>query len=109
MSDLISREQAINRQDSIDAIEAKEANEFGNYMEYNVAFNDGLRSAVFALEELPSAEPEHKKGEWVDFTMYDKAATQELCGACGTWSLGMAKNFCPNCGADMREDDNSES
>jgi len=50
MSDLISR------QDAIDTIEAKEANEFGNYLEYNVAFNDGLRSAVYAIEDLPSAQ-----------------------------------------------------
>ena len=55
----------INRQAAIDAIEVKEVNEFGNHVEYNVAFNDGLRSAVFTLEELPSAELERKTGKWI--------------------------------------------
>lgn len=52
MSDLI------NRQDAIDMIETKEVNKYGDCLEYNIAFNDGLHSAVFAIEELPSAEPE---------------------------------------------------
>ena len=57
-SEIPNNSDTIRRQDAIDAIEAKEANEFGNYVEYNVAFNDGLRSAVFALEDLSSAQPE---------------------------------------------------
>ena len=52
----LNKSNLISRRDAIDAIEAKEANEFGNYREYNIAFNDGLRSAVYALEDLPSAE-----------------------------------------------------
>ena len=51
MNDLISRQKAI------DVIETKKVNEFGNYREYNVAFNDGLRAAVIVLEDLPSAQP----------------------------------------------------
>ena len=103
MSDLISRQMAI------DAIEAKEANEFGNYMDYNVAFNDGLRSAVFALEELPSAQ---KKGEWIyDPNDYDDNTWE--CSVCKEpWTLiegtppDNNMNYCPNCGADMRGEEN---
>ena len=52
-------------------------------------------------EDVPSAEPEHKKGEWVDDCCsccgvskynYIKMVDDE-CGPFGTW------NFCPNCGA----------
>jgi len=91
----------INRQAAIDAIEAKEANEFGNYLEYNVAFNDGLRSAVYAIEDLPSAE---RKGKWIED---DDPTVKGHCSVCGWEShyyeddvVGMP--YCPNCGADMR-------
>lgn len=126
----------INRQDAIDAIEAKEANEFGNYMEYNVAFNDGLRSAVFALEELPSAElpikdkcafcphckncdvnddltiqptadvAERKTGEWI--LQEDKTKKHYGWHFCSECGawIGEPTNFCSECGADMRGDSN---
>ena len=45
---------------------------------------------------------ERKKGEWVDFSMSIKGVPTEACGECGEWSYGMGKNYCPNCGADMR-------
>lgn len=55
------------------------------------------------FSELSSADVrENVKGEWVDFSMSIKGVPTEACGVCGEWSLGMGKNFCPNCGADMR-------
>ena len=40
----------------------------------------------------PSAQPERKTGRWID----------DNCSECGQYVYhGDARNFCPNCGADM--------
>ena len=48
---------------------------------------------------------ENVRGEWIDLWMSSKNVPTETCGVCGEWSYGMKKNFCPNCGADMRGTD----
>ena len=52
------------------------------------------------LENMPSAQPERKKGRWV----YNSPVTMK-CNQCGLvikdWDWHRFK-FCPNCGADMR-------
>ena len=61
----------------------------------------GKRSLLIDTE--PTADVrENVRGEWMDFSMSIKGVPTEACGVCGEWSLGMGKNFCPNCGADMR-------
>lgn len=50
-----------------------------------------------------SAQPERKKGEWIDY-----ANSHCECSVCHTeWSYFQNEvecfEFCPNCGADMRE------
>ena len=51
------------------------------------------------IKALPSAEP-RKKGKWllIDAGYYDYVK----CSQCGE-TLVWGKNFCPNCGACMRE------
>ena len=59
------------------------------------------------LEQLPSAQPERKKGKWIN----------GVCDQCGShapyWAMASTyyrSSFCPNCGADMRgEQDDSIS
>ena len=52
------------------------------------------------VEDLPSAQPERPKGEWIT-TEYDTIK----CGECGiVYSSALyPRKYCPNCGADMRE------
>lgn len=58
--------------------------------------------------ELPSAQPERKKGEWLpqDHNKRTGYVTTTVyyypkCSECGhTGNYGM--NYCPSCGADMR-------
>lgn len=66
---------------------------------YFTGFGDGC--------ELASAMFERPKGEWIEETSETGALgikyTWVRCNQCG-WSnsLVIPKNFCPNCGADMR-------
>lgn len=57
--------------------------------------------AVSAIENLPSAQPERNKGEWV--LQSDDYHEYYECDQCGiAVGLDDVRNFCPNCGADMR-------
>lgn len=51
------------------------------------------------LYELPSTKPMRKKGKWIDIC--DGYTDYVKCDQCGG-ILDYKKNFCPNCGADMR-------
>lgn len=58
------------------------------------------------VEDLPSVQPERIRGKWVNY------GEGECCDQCGRYPyddgefhiLGWRSNFCPHCGADMRED-----
>ena len=90
MSDLIDRNEAI------DMIEK---------------YFDGLPIAVHydmlaMIHRLPSAQPERKKGKWVKIGHWGRSYK---CNQCGNYldfdgvNAGRGStNFCPNCGADMR-------
>lgn len=64
---------------------------------------------VNALKALPSAEPERKMGRW---QITDSYPHNVYCSEChvkfaqtnwAVWEDGsLPRNFCPNCGADMR-------
>lgn len=106
MSDLISR------QDAIDAV--------GNMLRRKFGIGGDLASITLA--GLPSAQPERKKGKWVlDENPHDGDCR---CSACGIAIHQMHERnhgllnaltngkwwtfykFCPNCGADMRGENN---
>jgi rubrerythrin len=60
--------------------------------------NEALDVAIKALQ---SAEP--KSGKWIDTKGNTESYAREYeCSECGGTMLGES-NFCPNCGADMRE------
>ncbi len=84
MSDLI------NRQDAIDAICDDCVNE--DYCGRNC-------EEVQRMIDLPSVQ---KKGKW---TLQDDRTKNhygwQICSECGAW-ISEPTNFCPNCGADMR-------
>ena len=59
-----------------------------------------------ALNKLPSAQPERKKGKWIPHEDEDGEHYGDKCSECGEWYVMPygKTNFCPNCGADMRAD-----
>lgn len=94
MSDLINRQDAIyalteaNLKSRMDSVRGGQEN----------------RSAIRIIMELPSAEC--NRGEWI--VLYDEDSPQD-----GMWKCSICNyirliddisptNFCPNCGADMR-------
>ena len=52
---------------------------------------------------LPSTQPQHMKGKWVDKSGGIEGAWN-YCSVCGEQAIDLY-DFCPNCGADMRGDD----
>ena len=91
MNDLISRQAAI------DAVHY--------YIE------SGYKCDIFQeLKDLPSVEPERKKGEWnfIGDNMFECThcrvvyTTQQLNGLRNYDVDPYAPRFCPNCGADLR-------
>ena len=99
MDDLISREAAI---EAID----KRVDEGYENIKMLATFPqrpwfDGMTHAQSILVNLPSAQPERKKGKWIVTSLFIK------CSECGEAFMLMPQNYCPNCGADMRgeEDD----
>ena len=104
MSDLISRQAAIDALDKIFP-----ADPMRN--DYTQGITCGAALATEYIKQLPSAEP--KKGRW---TPKEQREKQEIfiCSECGGWAyspwIGSRKNpkpnrcnyrYCPHCGAHM--------
>ena len=63
------------------------------------------------LHEVPSAQPERKKGKWEEKEVSDEKVIDEWqsarCSACGKYHTAPYMyyfnnyNYCPNCGAKM--------
>ena len=52
----------------------------------------------------PTVEPERKKGKWTEVDEDEYWGMWYRCSECGKTSI--RGNFCPSCGADMRELEN---
>ena len=100
MNDLISRQAAI------DAIEHRLAEPA--YQHTGEDWYVGMNCAESELYELPSAQPE-RRGRWIKLDMHAHLADHK-CTACGqecyvpTCMGEPMYTYCPNCGADMREE-----
>lgn len=112
MSDLISRQEAI---DAVMKLPAWHGSEGSWYDSYDIKK---------ALEGLPSTEPEQKKGKWISVDSYSAYGGDEeawlshgnpiafyYCSECKNqsfvdeWGEDILSNFCPYCGADMRREE----
>lgn len=56
--------------------------------------------SIVQIHNAPTIEP-RKKGKWI--TKSTNGEMFDCCSACGYVEWDVPKNFCPNCGADMRE------
>ena len=101
MDDLISRAAVV---DAIEGVDWYHINKNGEMVH---GANDAEHQAWYkaddiyaAIEQLPSAQQERKKGKWI----YNSPVTMK-CNQCGfiikDWDWHRFK-YCPNCIADMR-------
>ena len=70
-------------------------------LEPDTDYDDGECWAVSMtqIQNAPTIEPERKKGKWT------KDCACEICGFKPWYERDIhTLSFCPNCGADMRED-----
>ncbi len=111
MDDLISRQAAIDEADE--------------WLEFLDDKDDGTRMGIKVMREslrkLPSVEPERPKGEWIPVDSYSAFGGDEAtwmahgnpvafyyCSECkeqayaGEDGEPLITDYCPNCGADMR-------
>ena len=91
--------------------------EYRNLWHYEQALDE-----IRELLELPSVQPERKRGKWIDFIgrdlgiegqwlRDDKKTVFLQCDQCASLYVRnflTYANFCPNCGADMRENIDSK-
>jgi len=94
-------EDAISREAAITAVKDLEERDIETY---GCKIPEGFDAteAIKALRELPSVNPASKTGKWIVDDIY----YQIRCMQCGHISPMTYKwNFCPFCGAEMREGD----
>ena len=103
MDDSISRQAAIDALRTCYDTEVITYTNGKEYIDYDQALD--------LMENLPSVQPKRKKGEWIG----NDGLKQFFCNQCGEPSLTYDDvyiysmdftNFCPHCGADMREGEN---
>lgn len=68
--------------------------------------DDSKDTAVRVLEQLPSAQPEQKKGKWervyLDHVAFGERPSIFYCSSCNQ-CVPFPTNFCPACGSDNRQ------
>ena len=114
MKDLIERQAAIDAINTWDKFGVDERCRIVRWHEGLEPYVH-LRDVLTAIVNLPAAQPEHKKGKWIERNPQnsDKCRLIE-CDQCGfSHIVGFNvpyehwienRNFCERCGADMRGD-----
>ena len=82
--------------------------------DYEGGIKDACTDILEKISKMPTIEPERKKGKWIKLDMHAHLADHK-CTACGqecyvpTCMGEPMYTYCPNCGADMREDQHDQS
>ena len=98
MSDLISRKAAIT------AIQRYGVGSL-DFSEDGWTPAEAERFVIKLLNELPSVQPERKKGRWVNKLTEDGRFSYKACSVCGFPHRAFFEfNYCTNCGAKMTEE-----
>lgn len=80
------------------------------YSDYCNGYCDARQVDLDAIDAAPTIEPEVRHGRWIIKPHGSYRQLRAFCSACGKHSgiggieSNQRKPFCPNCGADMREE-----
>lgn len=91
----------ISRQAAIDAVH----NSYDNILDFTSTGKTVADSIEDIISELPSAQPEPKEGHWIEGGIY-RDVIECNCSECGqlmTTAATVRMNYCPRCGARMKE------
>ena len=92
------------------ALEILKRNPIGTWRRATI-YSDEIKSAMLEIGSLPAADvAEVRHGRWVDKTNISRSAVEQRvdCSVCGQifWSSTVLSfNYCPNCGALMKENE----
>lgn len=93
MSDLISRQAAIDGVKTLHLVAWK------NWHEPSLSAN----TVLDMIRELPSAQPQRMRGRWIRHNDWvSEGYCEYSCSECDM-GVDVIYNYCPRCGADMRE------
>ena len=103
MSDLIDRQAAIADVKKYGSIWMQFTDDMSREQVAEEALKASKNSMIRILNDLPSAEP--KKGTWENYIADTGVEHWRVirCSECGKVAIDRY-NYCPNCGADMREE-----
>ena len=99
MDDLISRQAAIEALNKLDVSDGVGISSIACCVQ---------ESAISVIQYLPSAQPERKKGKWInDRDLYKCSCCNQLwnvwwAGVVPIEQMKKEMPYCPKCGADMR-------
>ena len=100
MTEYIAREAALNFEVDVCADDAEEI----------LAISKGFALAINYIKTIPAADVvKRRRGKWItSMGLIDVHHRVCKCDQCGNSIISLRRlvvNFCPNCGADMREED----
>ena len=103
-SDTISRAKAIEALVAETIYTEEELREYYEANSHRNEWVNGIYEAVEAIKQLPPAQPEPKRGKWIyKIDLITVPTGYWECSECKEGRLLYEANFCPNCGAEMRE------
>ena len=82
----------------------------------STSWADAYREMADMVEDTPTIEPVRMKGEWIptheSALLSHPDSITYVCSECGhkiytVYGFPLKTNYCPNCGADMRNDEDT--
>ena len=97
----------IKREDAIAALENLAKPYYKSRLVYDRSICAGINTALREVQRVPAADVRPvARGQWINDRRCGFGSVESECSICGRNQIRKSYyDFCPNCGADMREDE----